>query len=221
VTCVSEFTKSEILQKLGPLSAPIHVVPNGIERSWFTRPEAPSPHGKPYLLFVGNLKPHKNVARTLSAFSAIASKVPHDFLIAGEGDVAGLKHDVPPETLARLRFLGTLPTEALKATVAHASGLVLASLYEGFGLPPLEAMALGVPVLVSRRASLPEVCGDAALYCEPESVDDIAARLSELLLDDGVRRRLSELGPPRAAGFDWDRSARRMSEIVSGLLVNP
>jgi len=218
ITCVSEFTKSELERLLGPLGVPLHVVPNGIEPGWFERPTAVSPHAKPYLLFVGNLKPHKNLARTLSAFERVADRVPHDFLIAGSGDVESLKRGLSPAIVPRLRFLGTLPTEVLRTTVAHASALVLASLYEGFGLPPLEAMALGVPVLVSRRASLPEVCGDAALYCEPESVEDIARGLEELLLDEATRRRLAEAGPRRASAFDWDRSARALADILTGLL---
>jgi glycosyltransferase involved in cell wall biosynthesis len=218
VACVSEFTKSELERLLGPFAAPLEVVPNGIERSWFTRPDAPSPHARPYLLFVGNLKPHKNLARTLTAFSRIAAQVPHDFLIAGGGDIDALRSGVAPELLHRIRFLGVLETDALKVAVAHAAGLVLASLYEGFGLPPLEAMALAVPVLVSRSASLPEVCGEAALYCDAESVDDIARGLEVLLTDEPTRARLAALGPERAQGFDWDRSARRMGDLVSGLL---
>jgi len=144
VVCVSEFTKSELLRLLGGFHAPVTVVPNGLEPTWFERSNGPSPHGKPYLLFVGNLKPHKNLARTLRAFQRVADRVPHDFLIAGGGDVAQMKRVVEPALFSRLRFLGQLPTDALKTTVSHAAGLVLASLYEGFGLPPLEAMALGV-----------------------------------------------------------------------------
>jgi len=218
ITCVSEFTKSELERLLGPFGVPLHVIPNGLEPVWFERPATARPHANPYLLFVGNLKPHKNLARTLEAFARVADRVPHDFLIAGSGDVDALKRGLPPAIAPRLRFLGTLPTDVLRSMVAHASGLVLASLYEGFGLPPLEAMALGVPVLVSRRASLPEVCGDAALYCDPESVDDIARGLEELLLDESTRQRLAEAGPRRASAFDWDRSARGLSDVVRTLL---
>src|SRR6187549_1050346 len=99
-----------------------------------------------------------------------------------------------PRIASRVHFLGSLDDAAVRRHVAHASGLVLASLYEGFGLPPLEAMALGVPALVSRAASLPEVCGDAALYCDPDSVSDIARGLLTLLTDDSERTRLVARG---------------------------
>lgn len=215
---VSEFTKGELESVLGPLRVPLEVVHNGIEPVWLEPVTAPSPHGKPYLVFVGNLKPHKNLARTLAAFGKVADRVPHDFLVVGGGDQDAYRRAVAREHAHRVRFLGALGAEALRATVGNAAGLVLASLYEGFGLPPLEAMACGVPVLVSRAASLPEVCGDAALYCDPESVDDIAAGLSELLTDEATRARLRTAGRLRAARFGWDGAGERMASLIEGLL---
>ena len=126
-----------------------------------------------------------------------------------------------PRIAARVRFLGSLEDAELKRHVAHASGLVLASLYEGFGLPPLEAMALGVPVLVSRTASLPEVCGGAALYCDPRSVEGIATGLEKLLCDDAERSRLSREGPVNARRWNWDESARGTASVISGMLGVP
>jgi glycosyltransferase involved in cell wall biosynthesis len=218
IATVSEFTKRELESALGPLRVPLEVVPNGIEPRWFSPPPAASPHDRPYLLFVGNLKPHKNLKRTLAAFDRVAARVPHDFLVVGGGDEDAYRHVVSAPHAARVRFLGPLDTTALQATVAHAAGLVLASLYEGFGLPPLEAMASGVPVLVSRAASLPEVCGDAALYCDPESVDDIARGLEELLGNEASRARLVPLGRARARGFGWDGAGERMASLIEGLL---
>jgi alpha-1,3-rhamnosyl/mannosyltransferase len=117
-----------------------------------------------------------------------------------------------------VRFLGALDDVGVKRYVAQASGLVLASLYEGFGLPPLEAMALGVPVLVARAASLPEVCGDAALYCDPHSIDEIAKGLETLLCDEAERSRLAREGPLNARRWDWDAAAARTSSVIAGLL---
>ncbi|HEV8549849.1 MAG TPA: glycosyltransferase family 1 protein [Polyangiaceae bacterium] len=218
VLCVSAFTKGELERLLGPFRGPLHVVPNGVDASWFERPAAPSPHPRPYLLYVGNLKPHKNLPRTLAAFASIAGRVPHDFVLVGPGDPEPLRAALPGELATRVRFEAPLDQAGLERTVAHASGLVLASLYEGFGLPPLEAMALGIPVLVSRTASLPEVCGDAALYCDPLSVADIAGGLVRLLTDDAERLRLAAAGPPRARRFDWDRSADQVSAVLRELL---
>jgi len=218
IACDSEFTKSELVRLLGPFRCPLHAVPIGIESSWFERPPGARPHPVPYLLFVGNLKPHKNLPRTLGAFAEIAARVPHDFLVVGPGDAELVRAAVPAELRPRVHFLGVVDDARLKLTMAHASGLVLASLYEGFGLPPLEAMALGVPTLVARAASLPEVCGDAALYCDPESVTDIARGLFSLLTDESERARLVEQGRERARRFDWDACADRTSGILRGLL---
>jgi glycosyltransferase involved in cell wall biosynthesis len=221
IICVSAFTRGELERLVGPFPGELHTVPSGIEPFWFERPEGERPHPRPYLVYVGNLKPHKNLPRTLSAFAAVAERVPHDFLLVGPGDPEPLRASLPAAVAGRVHFRGTLAGDLLKLTLAHASGLVLASLYEGFGLPPLEAMALGVPVLVSRAASLPEVCGDAALYCEPESTDDIARGLSTLLLDEAERARLILRGKSRVRAFDWNESADKTSAVIRALLVNP
>ncbi|HEX6766788.1 MAG TPA: glycosyltransferase family 1 protein, partial [Polyangiaceae bacterium] len=217
VLCVSEFTKSE-LDRHGPWPCPLHVVRSGIEREWFSKPNGERPWPKPYLVYVGNLKPHKNLPRTLAAFARIAERVPHDFLLIGAGSASELERVVDPRIAARVRFLGALDDVGVKRYVAQASGLVLASLYEGFGLPPLEAMALGVPVLVARAASLPEVCGEAALYCDPHSIDEIAKGLETLLCDEAERSRLAREGPLNARRWDWDAAAARTSSVIAGLL---
>jgi glycosyltransferase involved in cell wall biosynthesis len=217
VLCDSDFTRRELLAGLGSFRAPLHTVLNGVEPSWFEPPHCDPPQPKPYLLYVGNLKPHKNLPRTLAAFERIAADVPHDFILIG-GGANTFGRQLPPHIAPRVRFLGATSGEVLRCHVAHASGLVLASLYEGFGLPPVEAMALGVPVLVSRAASLPEVCADAALYCDPLDSDDIARGLRQLLGDEAVRARLRVRGPSRARELDWERSADRVSEVIAGLL---
>jgi glycosyltransferase involved in cell wall biosynthesis len=217
VVCVSDFTKRE-LERIGSWRCPLRVVHSGIEPGWFEKPAGERPWPKPYLLYVGNLKPHKNLPRTLVAFARVASRLPHDFLLIGAGSSAPLLGALDPRIASRVHFLGSLDDAGVKRHVAHASGLVLASLYEGFGLPPLEAMALGVPALVSRAASLPEVCGDAALYCDPRSVDEIARELERLLTDGATRARLVREGQVQARRFDWDQSARETAGVVAGLL---
>jgi glycosyltransferase involved in cell wall biosynthesis len=217
VLCVSEFTRGA-LERVGPWRCPLRVVPSGIEPDWFSIPSGERPRAKPYLLYLGNLKAHKNLPRTLVAFARIAARVPHDFVLIGAGNPAPLAAMLDPRIASRVHFLGSLDDAAVKRHVAHASGLVLASLYEGFGLPPLEAMALGVPVLVARAGSLPEVCGDAAIYCDPYSVDAIAEGLERLLRDTALRARLSREGPLHARRFVWEDSARGTAEVISGLL---
>jgi glycosyltransferase involved in cell wall biosynthesis len=218
ILCDSAFTRDELVEHAGPFRCPLHVVPIGIAPEWFERPAAPRPRPGPYLLYLGNLKPHKNLPRALAAFAEIAARVPHDFVLAGPGDAGVLRRELPPHVASRVQFLGVIPDEELKVYVAHAAGLVLVSLYEGFGLPPVEAMALGVPALVSRAASLPEVCGDAALYCDPLSVSDIARGMLTLLSDEGERARLIELGRRRARELDWETCADKTSAVLSSLL---
>lgn len=218
ILCDSAFTRDELLAHAGPFRCPLHVVPIGIAPEWFDRPALPRPRPGPYLLYLGNLKPHKNLPRALAAFGKIADQVPHDFVLAGPGDAEALRRELPPRVALRVHFLGVIPDDELKAYVAHAAGLVLVSLYEGFGLPPVEAMALGVPSLVSRAASLPEVCGDAALYCDPLSVADIARGLATLLGDETERARLAERGPRRARELDWERCADQTSAVLQSLL---
>ena len=92
------------------------------------------------------------------------------------------------------------------------------SLYEGFGFPPIESMAAGVPALVSRAGSLPEVCGDAALYCDPYSIDDIAEKLVAIVSDDALRERLVRLGRERARRYSWERCAERTAEMIRSIL---
>jgi glycosyltransferase involved in cell wall biosynthesis len=218
VLCPSAFTAGELERLLGRFRCPLHVVPNGVDARFFVRAEGDRPTPKPYLLYVGNLKPHKNLPRTLAAFERVSSRIPHDFLLVGGGDPSPLSANLSPALAQRVHFLGPLEEGPLRRHLAHASGLVLASLYEGFGLPPLEAMALGVPALVSKRASLPEVCGDAALYCDPESVDDIAEGIARLLLDEPTRATLSVRGPARAKALDWDASAALTARVIHDLL---
>jgi glycosyltransferase involved in cell wall biosynthesis len=218
VLCDSAFTRDELERHLGGFRCPLHVVPLGLEPSWFERPPGERPHAAPYLLYCGNLKPHKNLPRTLAAFAEIADRVPHDFILVGPGDRDALRSAVPERWRERVRLPGVVSDAELKRYIAHAAGLVLASLYEGFGLPPLEAMALGVPALVSRAASLPEVCADGALYCDPESVPDIARGLLTLLTDDAERGRVVTRGLARARELDWDTCADKTSAVLGGLL---
>jgi glycosyltransferase involved in cell wall biosynthesis len=223
VVCVSSFTKREFERFLGPFRQPVTVIHNGVDAGWFDARALPAPRQKPYVVYVGNVKPHKNVRRLVSAFDRIADRVPHHLVVIGnrEGFADGESFDDPEskrlQARARLDFVGNLSDPELRRLVAHADALVLPSLYEGFGLPPLEAMACGVPALVAKAGALPEVCEDAALYCNPLDTDDIAAQLERLLIDHSLREQLVRLGRVHARRFDWDRSAELTLRALRGL----
>jgi glycosyltransferase involved in cell wall biosynthesis len=221
VICDSTFTKSEIERRLPALKRPARVVHIGVAPEWREPAPPASPHRRPYLLFVGNVKPNKNLPALMRAFASIASRIEHDLVIVGRRD--GLRADQAALELARhlgdrIHVTGEVSDDALRAYVSHASLFVFPSLYEGFGLPPLEAMAAGTPCLVSTAASIPEVCGDAAAYFDPTNETELAGRIRELLSDDQGRARLAQLGRARAATFTWERAAEETARAMEGAL---
>jgi glycosyltransferase involved in cell wall biosynthesis len=208
----SEFTRQEAVRLLGNGSTKGRVVHLGVDESWRRARElAPErPIAEPYFLYVGNIKRHKNVPFLLRAFGRAMDRVPHRLLLVGRTE--GLRAD--PEVSAalaplgrRASLLGELPASEVRRYVAHAHAVVTASLYEGFGLPALEAMAAGAPCLVSRAGSLPEICGDAALFGDPRDEAEFAGRLVQVATDEPLRASLIARGRDRAAMFRWDQSA--------------
>lgn len=228
IVTVSDFSRIEYRRLAGHRGPEPVVVHNGVAESWHAE-QAPaaasSGAGKPYVVYVGNVKPHKNLGTLVEAFVSIAADVPHDLLIVGRRE--GLRGpDAKVEAAAaslgrRVRFAGEANDEALRGYVAGAAALVMPSLYEGFGLPPLEAMAVGCPTLVARAASLPEVCGDAALYCDPLDPRDMATGLRSLLLDPSIRASLRERGRAHVRRFRWERSARETLAQLELAMVRP
>jgi glycosyltransferase involved in cell wall biosynthesis len=152
----------------------------------------------PFLLAVGTLEPRKNLPRLLAAFAA-AELPGHHLVVAGAPGWGAPLGTVPP----RVVLAGRVPDPVLRGLYELTDGLAYPSLYEGFGLPVIEAMAAGTPVLTSTTSSLPEVAGDAALLVDPADMDAIAAGLNRLVTDQELRRRLEAAGPARAARFTW------------------
>ena len=165
----------------------------------------------PYLLFIGTLQPRKNLERLLAAFDKIASSRP-DLLLALVGS-AGWHTDRLERALSRVaaadrvRLLGYVDDADLPSLLSGSLGLAFPSLYEGFGLPAVEAMACATPVLASNTSSFPEIVGDAGLLVDPLDVDTIADGLRRLVDDAALRRHLGALGQVRAARFTWERAA--------------
>ena len=207
----SEFTRAE-MARFAPPRGRTAVAHLAVDESWFcARERFPEPPiAQPYLVYVGNWKRHKNVPALMRAFKRVRDRIPHRLVLIGRRDGLNADEGIDVEAASlgdRLTHLGSVDASQLRQWVAHADALVTTSLYEGFGLPPIEAMAAGTPCLVSNAGSLPEVCGDAALYCDPRNDDDIASRIVEIASNASLKRSLIELGLARARAFSWDRSA--------------
>jgi len=179
-----------------------------------------SPGG--YLLFVGAPEPRKNVGRLLDALDLLRQRgvdVP-PLVIVGPSGWRSEAIRARAMSSTSVRLLGFLPREDLVALMAGATALVLPSLYEGFGLPVLEAMACGTPVVTSRTGALAEVAGDAALLVDPRSVEDIGAGLARVLSDSQLRADLSRRGLSRAAQFSWERTARETVRVYERAIAS-
>jgi glycosyltransferase involved in cell wall biosynthesis len=179
----------------------------------------------PYLLYAGTIRPQKNIPRLVEAFAVVRGELENhpiyrDLRLVIIGDELSrypvVRRAVVQSRMANaVRFLGFVPFDTLRVFYESASAFVFPSLYEGFGLPPLEAMACGTPVVTSNVSSLPEVVGEAAMIVNPENVFDIARGIKEVLLDDDLRKRLTEAGLRQAQSFSWERTAREVLDTYT------
>lgn len=177
----------------------------------------------PFLLYAGRIRPHKNIPRIVEAFAVLRTELEGhptygDLRLIIIGDEITRHPEVRravvyTHTQQFVRFLGFVTFETLKVFYASAAAFVFPSLYEGFGLPPLEAMASGTPVVTSSVSSLPEVAGDAAMIVNPENVFDIARGIREVLLDEAIRSDLIERGYDHVRSFNWIRTAEQVLEV--------
>lgn len=183
----------------------------------------------PYLAYIGNLHPRKNLATLVEAFSILKKNgLEHRLAVIGGGGLGRLNDTEYRKLMARVEnlglqeqviFTGYVPDERLKCLLVQADMLVYPSIYEGFGLPPLEAMACGVPVITSPRASLPEVVGDAALLLDdPLDAQEIAGKVEVLLSDHSLRSRLIDKGYEYARNFSWENAATQVLEVYHQVL---
>ncbi|GAA0542226.1 glycosyltransferase involved in cell wall biosynthesis [Rhizomicrobium palustre] len=207
---VSKFTAGEFRELVGEPRAGYRIIAEGVDEEWYS-PIEKTQQSDGYVVFVGNAKQSKNLTRLLKAFARIQDQISQKLLIIGQrgGFLTGATEvdTLATQLGARIEFAGRVDDPALRKFVANADLLVMPSLYEGFGLPVVEAMACGCPVLSSSAASLPEVGGEAVIYCDPMSEDDIAAKLLAVLKDSELRAILSRKGLARAAQFDWNKVA--------------
>jgi glycosyltransferase involved in cell wall biosynthesis len=234
ILTVSEASKRDILEYFNVPPEKIDVIYNGIDERFGNPPpeedvirvrERYQLDG-PFILYAGNIKPHKNLGRLIEAFHILRATGPEfesvKLVIIGDeiAKYAALRHAVHRHKLHKhVRFLGFVPARTLAILYRLAAVFVFPSLYEGFGLPPLEAMASGTPVITSNVSSLPEVVGDAAVLIDPLRPDAIADALRRVLSDSDLRISMRERGLERARHFSWERSVRRVREIYDEVLT--
>jgi glycosyltransferase involved in cell wall biosynthesis len=185
----------------------------------------------PFLLYAGSIRPQKNIPRLIEAFAVARSGLEHhggyrDLRLIIIGDEISRHPDVRRAVIHSrvehcVRFLGFIPFDTLRIFHELATAFVFPSLYEGFGLPPLEAMASGTPVIASAVSSLPEVVGGAAMLVNPENVFDIARGITEVLLNAELREDLITRGRRQAARFSWARTAREVLGVYRESVYRP
>jgi glycosyltransferase involved in cell wall biosynthesis len=232
ILTVSEASKRDILDYFAVPPEKIDVIYNGIDERFSALPAEDDVArvreryqlDDPFILYAGNIKPHKNLERTIEAFHMLRRDgrfAQVKLVIIGDeiAKYAALRHAVHRHKLHKyVRFFGFVPDRTLAILYRLAAVFVFPSLYEGFGLPPLEAMASGTPVITSNVSSLPEVAGDAALLVDPLQSEAIADAMERVLTDTALRDDLRARGLVRARQFSWERSIRRVREIYGEVL---
>lgn len=216
ILTVSEFSRSDILNWSGALESQVICVGNGVDDCFFGS-LTPYKPGFPYLLYVGARKPHKNLDRLLEAFAASRAGRELKLVLSGNADAATTALASRLGVADRLVFAGRIPDADLPAWYCGATALLFPSYFEGFGLPPVEAMAGGTPVLTTTATSLPEAVGDAALTVDPFSVEAIRDGIDRITHDDTLRARLIAAGPVQARKHSWDSVARKVDAVLDEL----
>ncbi len=234
IIAVSEATKRDVERQLNVPPDRIRKVYNAPDPGFLNRTSSAGSESQlrimeryqinyPFLLYAGNIRRHKNVPRLVEAFAVVRDQlashpVYKDLRLVIIGDTISQFPAVRQAVIKSrveqvVRFLGFVPFETLRCFYEFAAAFVFPSRYEGFGLPPLEAMACGTPVVTSNVSSLPEVVGDAAVLVNPENVFDIARGIRDVLLNENLRNELIRRGREQVARFSWERTARQVLEI--------
>jgi glycosyltransferase involved in cell wall biosynthesis len=219
---ISEFTKTQFNKIVGKPKCNEFITLLAVNKSWFKLSQTHNEIKEPYILYVGNVKPHKNLSRLIKAFEIIANKINHKILIVGKKD-GFISGDDSLTTMVqkfnkRVFFTGEVSDSKLKNLFINSDIFVFPSIYEGFGLPPLEAMACGVPVVASKIASIPEVCGDAALYFDPFDVNDISEKILLMIKDNNLKKEYIKKGTLQVQKYSWEKTADNTIKIIKKIL---
>jgi glycosyltransferase involved in cell wall biosynthesis len=227
VITVSEFTRHEVIELLGVHPATVSAVPNGKDERFVPADQAVARRfrevkGLPerYLLFIGTLEPRKNLPTLLRAYACVKDAIDMPLVIGGGkgwwfDEIFRLVKELQIE--AHVKFLGFVPADELPLYYGSATALVYPSLYEGFGLPPLEALASGLPVITSDAGAIAEVVADAAICVPALDATALADALVRVAKDDSLRSALRTKGLIRAAEFSWSRAAQATLNILKSI----
>lgn len=222
----SEITAADVRRFYRVGDKPVHVVYPGYDTNLFCRSSAQAVERAQgvyqldnFVLSVGETRPYKNIRRLIAAFARVQIPGLQLAIVGKASKMDPTLASLPGELgiADRVRFLGRVPDTDLVALYGGARAFAFPSLYEGFGLPALEAMACGCPVVASNVASLPEVCGGAAEYVDPESTESIAGGIRRVVSDLSLRNSLVEQGLRRAANFSYGKAANRVLQILEGV----
>ncbi len=225
VITISNFSKAEIVRNMHVPAGKISVThlagrevnPHEVARNGAN--ELLRDIARPYILAFSSLSAHKNIHRLVSAFTRISASVPHSLVLVGHmPEKSGARAEIEGAGEERVHYTGYLPDADVEALMQHASLFAFPSLYEGFGLPIIDAQHAGVPVACSSAGALPEVAGEGARIFDPLSVDDIAAALKQCLVDMDLRECLVAAGHENTKRFSWDRTARETLDIYSSVV---
>jgi glycosyltransferase involved in cell wall biosynthesis len=229
IITVSEFSKSDI-------GAIYDIKPDRITAIWNDASEGFIPigkeekteirlrytGGKPYFLFVGSIHPRKNVGRLLEAFLLFKKQSATDYKLVIVGEPMWKKKAfmpaLPDSLKEQIIFTGHLRSRELCKIMGAAEVFTFVSYFEGFGIPLVEAMRCGIPILCADRTALPEVAGEVALYCNPFDIEDIAEKMMRIAEDQTLRDQLAQKGMERSSLFSWDKSAKKVWEVLMGVM---
>ncbi len=220
IIAISEYTKKDIMRFFTIDPTKISVIYEGYDQELFRPLKKKTSIDKPYILFIGRLEEKKNIVGMIKAYAILRkeNKIQHKFVLAGNPGFGYEKIDAEikslPENIKKDIVLpGYVSQESYVELLKSADILFFCSFFEGFGLPPLEAMASGVPVVASDRTSIPEICRKAALLVDPEKPFEMAVALSKIINDKGLRKALISKGIARATLFSWEKCAKNTLDV--------
>ena len=230
IITVSEYSKRDICKQYNLAQSNVTAIWNGASDEFRPLSDTEKSEvrekyssGNPYFLFVGAIHPRKNVRRLIQAYALFREAQPNNkmpLVIVGTElwNNAGMDLEISDKLKNSIHFTGHLPLTELAKVMGGAEIFAFVPYFEGFGIPLVEAMRCGTPIISGDRTSLPEVAGDAALYCNPFDVEDIATKLGQLATENELRETLSKKGLERSKSFSWDMAADKVWEVLSNQL---